>query len=505
VRDKLFANQRYHLRMLEHVKVAIIGSGFAGLGMAIQLSRHGIDDFVVVERAGEVGGTWRDNTYPGAACDIRSDLYSFSFAPAFDWKFRYGRQPEILAYLRSTADEFGIRSRIHFDSELLDAIWDSSASLWRLHTSTSDFTASVLVSGAGPLIDPVWPKIPGIGGFAGERFHSSRWRHDIDLAGLRVAVIGTGASAIQFVPEVQKVAGEVTVFQRTPAWIVPRGDAPTTERRARLFRRLPILRRAARAWVFRSAEARFAGFRSATIGGLMQRFAAGYLRSQVADPGLRAKLTPAYRIGCKRILISSDFYRAMTRSNVRLVTDSIASVEGREIVTADGERREFDVLIGGTGFNATEPSVARLVKGVDGLSLAEAWSPHMEALHGTTVAGFPNLFLLVGPNSALGHNSIVYIIEAQIDYVLKALDAMEARGAASVVPTPEAQQRYNRRVQADLSDSVWLSGGCSSYYLDAGGRNTTLWPHRAALFRGSVRHFDSSEYRFEHPLVVAPR
>jgi cation diffusion facilitator CzcD-associated flavoprotein CzcO len=197
--------------MLEHVKVAIIGSGFAGLGMAIQLSRHGIDDFVVVERAGEVGGTWRDNTYPGAACDIRSDLYSFSFAPAFDWKFRYGRQPEILAYLRSTADEFGIRSRIHFDSELLDAIWDSSASLWRLHTSTSDFTASVLVSGAGPLIDPVWPKIPGIGGFAGERFHSSRWRHDIDLAGLRVAVIGTGASAIQFVPEVQKVAGEVTV------------------------------------------------------------------------------------------------------------------------------------------------------------------------------------------------------------------------------------------------------------------------------------------------------
>jgi cation diffusion facilitator CzcD-associated flavoprotein CzcO len=489
--------------MPTHVRVAIIGSGFAGLGMAIQLTRHGIDDFVIVERGSEVGGTWRDNTYPGAACDIRSDLYSFSFAPAFDWKYRYGRQPEILDYLRSTADRFGIRSRIHFDCELLEATWDASASVWRVHTSTAEFTASVLVSGAGPLIDPVWPRIPGLEKFAGERFHSSRWRHDIDLADLRVAVIGTGASAIQFVPELQKVVGELTVFQRTPAWIVPRGDAPTTRRRSGLFRRFPILQRASRAWIFRSAEARFAGFRSATIGGLMQRFAASYLRSQVADPALRAKLTPRYRIGCKRILISSDFYPAMTRANVELVTEPITSVEGRQIVTADGSRREFDVLIGGTGFNATEPSVARLVRGPGGVTLSAAWSPHMEALRGTTVAGFPNLFLLVGPNSALGHNSIVYIIEAQIEYILKALDAMQASGAASVVPTRDAQQRYNRRVQADLAGSVWLRGGCSSYYLDAGGRNTTLWPHRAALFRRSVRHFDSSEYRFDPSHVTA--
>jgi cation diffusion facilitator CzcD-associated flavoprotein CzcO len=489
--------------MPEHVRVAIIGSGFAGLGMAIQLTRQGVDDFIVVERGVEVGGTWRDNTYPGAACDIPSDLYSFSFAPRFDWKFRYGRQPEILDYLRSTADRFGIRSRIHFDTELLEATWDASASVWCLRTSTGEFTASVLVSGAGPLIDPVWPRIPGLEQFAGERFHSSRWRHDLDLAGLRVAVIGTGASAIQFVPELQKVVGELIVFQRTPAWIVPRGDSPTTERRSRLFRRFPMLQRASRAWIFRSAEARFAGFRSASIGGLMQRFAASYLRSQVADPALRAKLTPRYRIGCKRILVSSNFYRAMTRSNVELVTEPIDSVEGREVVTADGSRREFDVLIGGTGFNATEPSVARLVRGVGGVTLSEAWSPHMEALHGTTVAGFPNLFLLVGPNSALGHNSVVYIIEAQIDYVLKALDAMRVSGAASVVPTYEAQQRYNRGLQADLADSVWLSGGCSSYYLDAGGRNTTLWPHRAALFRRSVRHFDSTEYHLEQARISA--
>ena len=489
--------------MPTHVRVAIIGSGFAGLGMAIQLARHGIDDFLIVERGSEVGGTWRDNTYPGAACDIRSDLYSFSFAPRHDWKHRYGRQAEILDYLRSTADSFGIRPRIRFGTELLEATWDAAAAVWRLHTSTGELTASVLVSAAGPLIDPVWPRIPGLDQFEGARFHSSRWRHDLDLVGLRVAVIGTGASAIQFVPELQKTVGSLTVFQRTPAWIVPRGDAPTSPRRVRLFGRFPILQRASRAWSFRLAETRFAGFRSRAIGGLMQSFARGYLRRQVADPQLRAKLTPDYRIGCKRILISSDFYRAVTRSNVELVTDSITSIDGREVVTADGTRREFDVLIGGTGFNATEPPIARLVRGVGGVTLSAAWASHMEALHGTTVAGFPNLFLLVGPNSALGHNSIIYIIEAQVDYVLKALDAMAVSGAASVVPTAEAQRRYNQGVQADLADSVWVSGGCSSYYLDTGGRNTTLWPHRAALFRRSVRRFDAKEYRLEPAPVRA--
>ena len=491
--------------MPAHVRVAIIGTGFAGLGMAIQLTRHGIDDFVLVERGSEVGGTWRDNTYPGAACDIRSDLYSFSFAPHPDWKHRYGRQPEILDYLSSTADRFGIRQRIRFGCELEEATWDASAALWRLRTSTGEITAAVLVSGAGPLIDPVWPAIPGLERFEGERFHSARWRHDIDLAGTRVAVIGTGASSIQFVPELQKTVASLTVFQRTPAWIVPRGDAPTTTRRARLFRRFPLLQSASRAWVFRLAETRFAGFRNAAIGRLMQSFAERYLRSQVVDPQLRAKLTPDYRIGCKRILISSNFYRALTQPNVELVTESITSIEGSEIITADGTRHECDVLIGGTGFNATEPPVARLVRGIGGVTLSEAWAPHMEALHGTTVAGFPNLFLLVGPNTALGHNSIVYIIESQIEYVLKALDALEASGAASLVPTVEAQTSYNRRVQADLADSVWVSGGCSSYYLDAGGRNTTLWPHRAALFRRSVRRFEPGEYHLEPAPVPVDR
>jgi cation diffusion facilitator CzcD-associated flavoprotein CzcO len=483
--------------MTQHVRVAIIGTGFAGLGMACQLTRHGIDDFVLIERASDVGGTWRDNTYPGSACDIRSDLYSFSFAPNPDWKFRYGRQPEILDYLRSIAHRFGLNSRIRFDSELESAEWDQAASLWRIRTSRESFTASVLVSGHGPLIDPVWAAIPGLESFDGDRFHSARWNHGVDLAGRRIAVIGTGASAIQFVPQLQKVAGSLAVFQRTPPWIVPRGDRPTSRTRRSLFRRFPALQRAARAAVFRSAEARFAGFRYKRVGGLFQGLATRHLNSQVQDPGLRAKLAPTYRIGCKRILISDDFYPSLTEDNVELVTDTIASIDGNAVITADGTRREVDVLIGGTGFNATEPPIARVVRGKNGETLAEAWSPHMEALRGTMVAGFPNLFLIVGPNTALGHNSIVYIIEAQLDYILQALTELEASGARSIEPHTAAQAAYNHKLQADLSDSVWISGGCTSFYLDSTGRNTTLWPHRAARFRRSIRTFRRSEFAFD--------
>jgi cation diffusion facilitator CzcD-associated flavoprotein CzcO len=474
------------------VRVAIIGAGFSGLGLAIRLRQRGIRDFVLIERADEVGGTWRDNTYPGATCDIRSDLYSFSFAPNPDWSHGYGGQREILDYLRATTDRFGIRSRIRFRCEFEGADWDAAAAVWRIRTSTGELAASVLVSAAGPLIEPVWPDIPGLSTFTGPRIHSARWDHETDLAGRRIAVIGTGASAIQFVPRLQPVASRLTLFQRTPAWIIPRIDRPTADRRRRLFRRYPLLQRASRAWDFRLAETRFVGFRSARIGALMQRFARRFLASQVADPVLRAKLTPAYRMGCKRILVSSDFYPAVAKPNVDLVTEAIVSIDGNAILTTDGTRREFDVLVCGTGFNATEPPVARLIRGTGGCSLAEAWTPHMQALRGTTVAGFPNLFLLVGPNTALGHNSIIYVIEAQIDYVLRVLDGLVSLGASSLEPTVGAQQAYNRRVQDDLVGSVWLSG-CSSYYLDAGGRNTTLWPHRAARFRASLR-FDPSEY-----------
>ena len=477
-----------------HVGVAIIGAGFSGLGMAAQLSRHGILDFVVVERAHEVGGTWRDNTYPGAACDIRSDLYSFSFAPNPAWAHRYGRQREILEYLKGIADRFEVRPRILFGAELRRADWDDDAALWHIETSRETFTADILVSGNGPLIDPKWPDIPGLETFAGPRFHSARWRHDVYLAGKRIAVIGTGASAIQFVPELQKFAGRVTVFQRTPPWIVPRADGVTSERRRRWFARLPILQRISRGFVFVSADARFLGFRFKPIGRIFEAVSRRFLRSQVKDPVLRSKLTPDYRIGCKRILISSDYYAALTKPCVELVTEPIASIEGHEIATADGHRRRFDVLIGGTGFEATHPSIAPLVHGRDGVSLADRWSPHMSALRGTTVHGFPNLFLLIGPNTALGHNSLIYIIEAQLDYVLRALRFMDATGTRVLEPRAEAQEAYSERIQRELRDSVWTTGGCRSYYLDDTGRNTTLWPRRASAFRAAVRRFDPAEY-----------
>jgi len=487
---------------MRHVRVAIIGAGFSGLGMAAQLTRHGIRDFLVVERAHEVGGTWRDNTYPGAACDIRSDLYSFSFAPNPGWTHRYGRQREILEYLKGVADRFELRPRILFGAELLRADWDDNDAVWRITTSVETFTADILVSGNGPLIDPKWPAIPGLESFAGPRFHSAGWRHDAYLAGKRIAVIGTGASAIQFVPELQKIAGRLTIFQRTPPWIIPRADGPTGDRRRRWFARMPALQRLARTIDFASAEARFVGFRFKPIGRVFEAVSRRYLRSQVADPVLRAKLTPDYRIGCKRILISSDYYAALTKACVELVTDAIASIEGHEIVTADGTRRRFDVLISGTGFDATHPSIAPLVHGRDGVSLADRWSVHgspqgsghMSALRGTAVHGFPNLFLLIGPNTALGHNSMIYVIEAQFDYVLRALRFMDATGTPVIEARAAAQTAYNERVQRDFRGSVWTAGGCRSYYLDDSGRNTTLWPHRAGAFRRVVRRFEPAEY-----------
>ncbi|GGR06454.1 flavin-containing monooxygenase [Deinococcus ruber] len=481
--------------MTTHHDIAVLGAGFAGLGMAIQLRRRGVDDVVVFERASEVGGTWRDNTYPGCACDIKSDLYSFSFAPNPEWTHKYARQPEILAYLKATADRFGVRPHIRFGHDVQRAEWDAGAARWRIQTSGGEYTARVLISGHGPLIQPKWPDIPGLDSFQGQKFHSARWDHSVELTGKRVAVIGTGASAVQFVPEVQKVAGHITVFQRTPPWVMPRMDQPTSEGRRRLFRRYPLLQRLQRQWIFGVAEARFLSFTSERFRRAAESIGLKHLEAQVSDPALRAKLTPTYRVGCKRILVSDDYYPALTQPNVELVTDAITQVRGNRILTKDGTEREFDVLIGGTGFDATHPPIASIIYGADGRSLKDVWTPHMQALHGTMIAGFPNLFLIVGPNTALGHNSIVYIAEAQIGYILDALSYMDAADLAALEPTPEAQAAYNAALQEKLARSVWVQGGCTSFYLDDTGRNSTLWPERAAQFRMTLRHFDPALYR----------
>jgi cation diffusion facilitator CzcD-associated flavoprotein CzcO len=374
-----------------------------------------------------------------------------------------------------------------------------SAGLAEGGRSVRELTARVLVSGAGPLVEPNWPDIPGLESFAGPRFHSARWRHDVDLTGKRVAVIGTGASAIQFVPEVQKVAGQITVFQRSAPWVMAKAEHPTSERRRERFAASPAAQRRSRELQYLQAEANFLGFKFAAVGAAAQQQALAHLRKQVADPALRAKLTPDYRMGCKRVLLSNGWYPALAAPNADVVTDAIVRIEGPGgtggaggvIVTADGTRREFDVLIAGTGFHTTDPPIAKKLFDANGDSLAEAWSHHASALRGTTVAGFPNLYLLIGPNTVLAHNSMVAVIEAQLDYVLQALDA----SPGGVLDTlPAAQAAYTDRVQRDFDHSVWTTGGCSSYYIDANGRNTVIWPHSVGAFRRTLARFRPDEY-----------
>ena len=481
--------------MTTSYEIVVIGAGFAGLGMAWQLVANGFTDFVVLERADEVGGTWRDNSYPGAACDIRSDLYSFSFAPNPDWEHSYGRQPEILDYLKRVSHERGIRERIRFGTEVGAARWDPDARHWLLETSTGSLAARVLISGHGPLLEPAWPDLPGLETFRGPRFHSARWDHSASLDGKQVAVIGTGASSIQLVPEVQRTAGRLTVFQRTAPWIIPRADRPTSERRRRLFRSAPWLQRLSRGGAFVSNELRYPGFRFRWIGTLVQTYARAFRRLQVADPELRARLEPDYRIGCKRVLVSSNYYPALSQPNTQLVTESIVRVEPDAVVTADGVRHPVEVLICGTGFDATHPPIARVITGADGVTLAERWDEGMSALRGTTVPGFPNLFLLIGPNTLLGHNSMIYIIESQLRYVIQALRYLRRPGVEALEATPAAAAAYQSRLERTLARSVWAPGGCASFYLEANGRNTVVWPGPASGFRAAVRRFDPAEYR----------
>lgn len=482
-----------------HVRFLVIGAGFSGLAMAARLRQRGETDLLVLERAEQVGGTWHHNTYPGAACDIRSDLYSFSFAQNPDWTSLYAGQAEIKAYLERTVDDLGLRPYLRLGTEVREARWDDEAALWRVGTDQGSWTAEVLVSGAGPLVQPRWPAIPGLDTFTGPRLHSSAWDHDVDLRGVRVAVIGTGASAAQLVPQVARQASHLTVFQRTPPWVVPRRDRGTSARRRELFRRFPPLQRLSRERIFRRNDLTHLALADRRVGWLLKQLALAHLRHQVADPVLRAALTPTYRPGCKRLVVSDDYYPALARDDVDLVTADITEVTATRVRTADGTAREVDVLVCSTGYLATDPPVARILVGRDGRTLAEHWADGgMQALRGTTVAGFPNLVFLVGPNTALGHNSIVHIIESQVGYALQALDRA-AVGLASdrravVEPTLQAQQRWSARMADDLASSVWVTGGCTSFYLDSRGRNTTLWPHRAAAFRRAVDRVDPSEY-----------
>lgn len=481
--------------MPEHHRIAIVGAGFAGIGMAATLERAGHRDYVVLERAGAVGGTWRDNTYPGCQCDVPSHLYCYSFAPKGNWSRSFGLQAEIWQYLEDCVDRFGVRPKIRFDTDVRDARWDDGARLWRLDTSAGEITAEALVFGVGALSAPNVPDLPGLDTFEGTVFHTARWRHDHDLTGERVAAIGTGASTIQYVPMIQPKVGALTIFQRTPPWVTPHRDRRYRPRS--LFRRLPSLQRAARLGIYWGREMLVLAFvKQPALMRVLERLALSHMKKQVADPELRKRVTPSYALGCKRILPSNRWYPALQRPNVELVTDAIAEIRPHSIVTADGREREVDTIVLGTGFKVTTHPAFDLIHGRDGRSLGDHWREDgMTAYKGTTIAGYPNLFVMTGPNTGLGHSSMVFMMESQFAYVLDAIRTLDRRGATAVEPLPEAQAAFNADLQARLGRTVWNTGGCASWYLDASGCNRTLWPGFTWQFRLATRKFDASAYR----------
>ena len=481
-----------------YVEILIVGSGFSGLGMAIRLAQSGRRDFLVLERGDDVGGTWRDNTYPGCACDVPSHLYSFSFAPNPDWSCTYPKQEEIQRYLRRCAERFEIHPQLRLNTTVIGARWDDMASRWVVSTNRGEFRARFLVLGTGGLSDPRLPGIPGLGSFQGMLFHSASWRHDHDLSGERVAVIGTGASAVQFIPRIQPLASRLSVFQRTPPWVLPHPNRPLLRAERWLSRRSPAAQTLRRFGVYAAHELLVLGFAvDPRFNGLLELAAKQHLRRQVRDRALRAKLTPRYRMGCKRLLISNDFYPALTRSNVELVTDSITEVREHAVVTADGVQREVDTIIAGTGFNTTNPPVARSMTGRAGRTLAQEWDGSPRAYLGTTMSGFPNAFYLFGPNTAIGHTSVVFMIESQIRYVLDALQMAQRERVGVIEVRREAQMAYTAEMRRRTDGTVWTNGGCTSYYLDAHGRNFAIWPTFTRPYRRRTRRFDPAAYRLE--------
>nr|MBO2511721.1 4-hydroxyacetophenone monooxygenase [Gammaproteobacteria bacterium] len=477
------------------VRVLIIGAGFGGLGLAIRLRQAGIEDFLILEKADEVGGTWRDNCYPGAACDVPSHLYSFSFAPKLDWSRKFAPQEEIFAYQRQLADDHGLRPRIRFGVEVSGAEFDEARALWQVtSTGGETFLARVLVSACGQLNRPLYPQLPGIERFRGEVFHSARWNHAYDLSGKRVAVIGTGASAIQFVPQIAPKVARLHLFQRSAAYVIRKPDRAYRSWEIALMRRFPLLQKLDRLLKYVQHESRVLAF--SVFPPLMQLFRMSFyanLRRGIADPQLRRKLIPDYPMGCKRILMANDYYPALARDNVEVVTEGIREVTETGLIAGDGREREVDAIIYGTGFAATDFLAPMRIIGRHGRELNQVWREGAEAYLGTSVSGFPNLFVLYGPNTNLGHNSILYMLESQFSYVLGCLRALEEQGLRYLDVKPEVQQRFNQRLQQRIRHTVWEQG-CTSWYKTADGKNTNNWPGFTIAYRQLTRQPELADY-----------
>ncbi|MEU1719744.1 NAD(P)/FAD-dependent oxidoreductase [Nonomuraea sp. NPDC005692] len=474
--------------------VAIIGAGFGGLCMAIRLRRAGIGSFTVFEKAADLGGTWRDNSYPGAGCDIPSHLYSYSFEKYGSWTRRYPAQPEILGYLEHCADKYDVRRKIRFGTEVRRAVFDGRR--WQV-TSVHDGgerteAFDVVVMSVGQLNRPHLPEIPGMSDFEGVSFHSARWNHDHDLTGRRVAVIGSGSSAAQLIPTVAERAAHLDVFQRTPNWVIPKSDATFGPLARLAFHYVPGLQRAYREWIYRYAEATlYPALAEGWSAGLLRKRALAHLRAQVPDPVLRAKLTPGYPPGCKRVVIDSAFYPALTRPDVDVVTDPIVRIGPKGVETAEG-LREADTIVYATGFLSTEFLAPMEVTGLGGRSLAEQWRDGAQAYLGISVPGFPSMFLLYGPNTNLGHNSIIYMIECQVRHVMACLPRVAEQGPIEV--RPEAMAAWTRQLDAAMARMVW-GEGCRSWYKTAEGRVTNNWPGPTTLYRRLTARPPRGAYR----------
>ncbi|MDX2571448.1 flavin-containing monooxygenase [Streptomyces scabiei] len=481
-------------RETRHVEALVIGSGISGIGAAIRLREAGVRDLVIVEKADDLGGTWRDNTYPGCACDVPSALYSYSFAPNPEWTRAFAGQPEIRAYLRDTADAYGVTPLIRYGTEVTRAQWNRADARWHVETSRDRYTARFLIAAAGPWHEPRLPDLPGLDGFPGEVFHSSRWRHDHDLTGARVAVVGSGASAVQFVPEIQPRVERLHLFQRTAQWVLPKPDHPVPRAERWLLRNLPAAGRALRRAEYTALETLGVGFRHPALLRAVQKVGTLHLRATVKDPALRRALTPDYTLGCKRLLFSNTYYQALTRPNVTVHATAVRAVEGRRIVGADGSRAEVDTIILGTGFHILDMPIAHRVFDADGAALDDHWKGSPDAYLGTTVTGFPNAFVLLGPHLGTGHSSAYAVLEAQLDHVAGAVRHFRSAGLTSMDVRPEVQAAFNAEVRQALPSTVYNAGGCSSYYLDDNGVNSFSWPWSTGRMRRRLARFDPEAY-----------
>lgn len=476
-----------------HHEVVVVGAGMAGIGAAIQLKAAGID-FVVLEKAAAIGGVWRDNHYPDCGCDVPSALYSFSFAPHPGWSRMFAKQPEILAYTEDTARRFGVLDRIRLQTELTQATWQQERSRWQVQTSRGSYTARFLVMACGPMHVPVVPRIRGLEGFEGPHFHSARWDHRCDLRDKRVAVIGSGASAIQFVPEIQRTVKTLTLFQRTAPWVLPKMDVPISPAWQGIFRRLPFVQSLLRQLLYLQFELLNSGLRYPWLVKRLQRVGMRAIRRGIRDPELQARVTPDFALGCKRILLSNRWYRALDKPNVS-VLGGIAEIQGNTVVAADGTRREVDAIIFATGFEVADPPIAQRIVGASGRALSELWQGSPQAYLGTMAQDCPNLFLTFGPNLYTFTSAFV-IVEAQLRFILSAIRTAQAMDLASIAVDPQRCSRYNAQVQEALGRTVWNSG-CASYFIDRNGRNSTNWPWSTSAMRRRLARFAPEDFRIE--------